>query len=43
MTKQLSIHACANAVITAGENHAAADIIIITDKGQPSLLGLSKV
>ena len=39
--KPLSVHACFNAKITAGDNSTTADFIIISDKGQPSLLGLT--
>ena len=39
--KPLPVHACFNAKITAGDNSTTADFIIISDKGQPSLLGLT--
>ena len=40
--KPLPVHACFNENITAADNSTSADlIIIISDKGQPSLLGLT--
>ena len=41
VTKPLTVHACFNAEIIAGDNSTSADFIIISDIGQPSLLGLN--